>query len=476
MRGPNVLIAALLLAVGGVAAAGAATGDDPERPNFILCMADDQGYGDVGYYGDPRPKTPTLDEIARTGIRFDRFYAAAPVCSPTRGSVMTGRHPNRFGCFSWGHTLRPQEVTIAETLRAAGYAAGHFGKWHLGSVRAESPVSPGASGFDEWVSSPNFFENDPLLSDRGKVVQVKGESSRATVDAALEFIKRASARKQPFLAVVWFGSPHNPHVSAPENREPHQSLPPAQQQYYGEITGIDNAVGHLRREIRNLGVGGNTLLWYSSDNGPQAPAARPGSAGGLRGRKADIWEGGIRVPALIEWPARLRTHRVISEPVGSVDIYPTLAALAGAGPAARVLPLDGMDLTPMLEGKVARRNRPLGFWDYPEAGIRSASAQLLQEQADRRPSSYQDADAGKITRRYPDDSFPGHAAWIQGDWKLHRIQPKNGDVMWRLFNLRQDHAEARDLAEAEQKRAKRMRTQLEAWLKSVVKSLNGGDY
>ncbi|MCC7342403.1 MAG: sulfatase-like hydrolase/transferase, partial [Bryobacterales bacterium] len=106
------------------------------RPNFVLCMADDQGWGDVGYYGNPVLKTPVLDEMSRTGLRFDRFYAAAPVCSPTRGSVMTGRHPNRFGCFSWGYPLRPQEVTVAEALRSAGYATGHFGKWHLGEVRA----------------------------------------------------------------------------------------------------------------------------------------------------------------------------------------------------------------------------------------------------------------------------------------------------------------------------------------------------
>jgi arylsulfatase A-like enzyme len=136
-------------------------GQGDRRPNIVLVMADDQGWGDVGYNGHPVLKTPRLDEMAAAGLRFDRFYAAAPVCSPTRGSVMTGRHPNRFGCFQWGHSLRPNEVTLAEILKGAGYATGHFGKWHLGSVRAGSPVNPGASGFDRWLSAENFYDNDP---------------------------------------------------------------------------------------------------------------------------------------------------------------------------------------------------------------------------------------------------------------------------------------------------------------------------
>jgi arylsulfatase A-like enzyme len=117
----------------------------PKKPNIVLVMADDQGWGDMAYNGHPALKTPNFDEMARTGLRFDRFYAAAPVCTPTRGSVMTGRHPNRFGCFKWGHSLRPQEVTIAEALQIGGYTTGHFGKWHLGSV-SKAAGNPGAAG------------------------------------------------------------------------------------------------------------------------------------------------------------------------------------------------------------------------------------------------------------------------------------------------------------------------------------------
>ena len=141
--------------------------EDKTQPNIILCMADDQGWGDVAYNGHPHIKTPVLDEMSRSGLRLDRFYSAAPVCSPTRASVLTGRHPNRARCFTWGHVLPSQEWTIADALKEKGYATGHFGKWHLGSVSIESPFSPGNHGFEEWFSAPNFFELNPWLSHRG---------------------------------------------------------------------------------------------------------------------------------------------------------------------------------------------------------------------------------------------------------------------------------------------------------------------
>ena len=173
--------------------------DSGKLPNIILCMADDQGWGDMAYNGHPVLQTPNFDAMAAEAFRFDRFYAAAPVCSPTRGSVLTGRNPNRFGCFSWGRTLRPQEITIAEVLKEAGYVTGHFGKWHLGSVRMGSPVNPGASGFDEWLSAPNFFDNDPILSREGKAIQTKGESSMVTVDAAIKLLRKHRDSEKPLL-------------------------------------------------------------------------------------------------------------------------------------------------------------------------------------------------------------------------------------------------------------------------------------
>ena len=151
---------------------------DEGRPNIILCMADDQGWEETTYNGHPAVQTPVLDEMAQSGLRFDRFYSAAPNCGPTRGSVMTGRHSNRFGLFGPNWAMRPEEITLAEILHEAGYATGHFGKWHLGPVKAEAPNCPGHQGFDEWLSHDNFFEMDPTLSRNGAAPTVhQGESS-----------------------------------------------------------------------------------------------------------------------------------------------------------------------------------------------------------------------------------------------------------------------------------------------------------
>ena len=231
-----------------------------ERPNFILCMADDQGWGDTGYYGHPILKTPVMDEMARTGLRFDRFYSAAAVCSPTRGSVMTGRNPNRFGCFAWGHTLRPQEITVAEALKKAGYTTAHFGKWHIGSMRADGAASPGNSGFDDWFSSPNFYENSPLFSHNGKVIETDGESSHVTTDLALDWIAKAARRDQPFLAVVWFGNPHSPHVAVDKYKKMYADQSDGAAHFYGEVTAMDAALGELRNGIRKLGVADLSLI------------------------------------------------------------------------------------------------------------------------------------------------------------------------------------------------------------------------
>lgn len=466
----------LCLATSASSLRTAARAADGDRPNIVLCMADDQGWGDVGYRGHPLLKTPILDEMASSGLRFERFYAAAPVCSPTRGSVLTGRHPNRYGCFSWGHTIRPQEVTIAEALRGAGYTTGHFGKWHVGSVRADSPVSPSNSGFDEWLSSPNFFENNPLLSRNGKVIQTRGEGSQVTVDAAIEFIRSAAARKQPFLAVVWFGSPHAPHEALDSDRRLYSNQPEKMQHFYGEITAMDRAIGNLRKELRRLRISDNTLFWYKSDNG----AIPVGSTGGLSGGKGTLDEGGIRVPAIIEWPNRIRRPRISHMPSGTVDIYPTLIDITGAKVRNQVQPLDGISLLPLIESRMERRTKPLGFWVNPAPGIPVRSAELLRnlasEQSGQSPASNPPPDYEIGKQRYRDDNFPGPAAWIDGDYKLHRKGQAGGGVTYALFDLSKDPQEKADLAAREADRVARMRAEMETWQKSVVQSLNGGDY
>lgn len=455
-------------------------GSAAERPNIVLVMADDQGWGDMAYYGHPHLKTPHFDAMSREAIRFDRFYAAAPVCSPTRASVMTGRTPNRSAVYSWGHALRPQETTIAEALKTAGYRTGHFGKWHLGSVQAASPASPGAQGFDEWVSAPNFYDLDPVLSDQGRAVPFKGDSSDLAAELALQFIRRTSAAKHPFLAVVWFGSPHAPYQALESDQQSYAGLPDAQRNFYGEITGMDRAFGRLRSELRRMGLSENTILWYCSDNGalPQV-----GSPGNRRGLKASIYEGGLAVPALLEWPAKVKRPRVIDVPCVTSDIYPTLLEVAGVKVPSQP-PLDGVSLLPLLEGRVAQRSQPIGFWDVPVRGIGTPAKQWMDElladqKAGREPADplRLARDAAKITPEPMIENLAGHAAWLDGAWKLHRIAGRErGAVKWELYDLASDPKEGRNLAATEPQRTATMQRQLEAWMQSVQRSNRGADY
>ncbi len=461
-----------------MSAPGCLTAEPAQRsamPNIVLCMADDQGWGDMAYNGHPLLKTPNFDRMAEESLRFDRFYAAAPVCSPTRGSVMTGRHPNRFGCFKWGHTLRPQEITVAELLRNAGYATGHFGKWHLGSVQKGSPVNPGASGFDEWFSAPNFFDNDPVLSREGVAVQTRGESSIVTADAAMEFIAKHARSSRPFLAVVWFGSPHSPHRAAEEDRKLYagQKKP----DFLGEITGMDRALGRLRDGLKDLGVHENTVLWYCSDNG----GLDAGTSGG-RGKKGSIYEGGLRVPAILEWPERIKSPAVTDVPCNTSDILPSLLEIAGVR-WRNTRPLDGISLVPVIDQKMRARPAPMGFWDHPTGGVKTPSAawmgDLLKAQKEGKETVDQSRlrlNAGKIAGKHPEDRFPGHAAWLDWPWKLHRIQASSGAPRFELYDLSADPNEERDRGAEERDRLKSMNAQLEEWLVSVVRSLNGSDY
>lgn len=449
-----------------------------DLPNIVLCMADDQGWGDMGYNGHPKLHTPNFDTLAATGIKFDRFYAAAPVCSPTRGSVMTGRHPNRFGCFKWGHTLRPQEITIAEALKTKGYVTGHFGKWHIGSVQNGSPCNPGSSGFDEWFSAPNFFDNNPILSRNGEAVPVTGESSIITVDAAIEFMHKYANGDKPFLAVVWFGSPHNPHEADEKDRVLYDDVDDEKlQHFYGEITGMDRAFGKLRSAIKELGIYDNTLLWYNSDNGG---LRNLGSTGG-RAHKGQVYEGGLRVPALIEYPRMFSAPKTVDVPCSTVDIYPTILDWLDIE-IENQTPLDGISLDSIINNNETKRSTPLGFWDYPERGISTPSRVWMKELYDTQQKGSRihsierlRLESGIISKQYPLTEFPGHAAWLDMPYKLHRIENENG-IKWELYNLVDDPMESQNILANQPDLSGRMKQDLERWLQSVVQSLNGGDY
>jgi len=443
--------AGLLGQLPSLAVAEAPPAAGAQRPNIILAMTDDQGWGDVAYNGHKLLKTPVLDEMAAGGIRFNRFYAAHPVCSPTRGSCLTGRHPNRYGCFLWGYDLPLEEISLAKAVKTAGYATGHFGKWHLGGIpttrkgrgmgtlgvksRFKQARHPGNHGFDEWFSYWNYFDlNPPGFHHNGKPVgPLEGEGSEITVARALEWIGKAAADKKPFFAVVWFGNPHSPHKALAKDKALYGGARANVQNYLGEVTAIDRAMGRLRKGLRDLGVAKDTMLWFTSDNG-----ARAGSTGGLRGKKGSLWEGGVRVPGILEWPARVARPMQTDVPAGTLDYYPTTLDLLGVKMPNQVEPIDGVSLMPLIAGKMDRRPKPLPF----------------------------------EIRRGKSVSW---AALVDGRHKLHRRKAGKA-AKYELYDLVKDAAETTDVAAAEPKVVERMARHLETWQASVARSLAGKDY
>jgi len=381
-------IALFLAATAGWVAAAPGS----ERPNFVLCMTDDQGWGDVGYNGNPVLKTPHLDAMAARGVRFDRFYAAYPVCSPTRGSVLTGRNPSRYRSHSWGYDLPLREVTVAELVKTRGYVTGHFGKWHLGGIpNADgitgrgvpeafdaAPRHPGNHGFDVWFTAGNWFDRDPprgtFWRNGVEAGARQGDTSDIVMGEALQFIRARAADREAFLCVVWFPSPHSPYRATPEDRAPYAAHG-EKADFYGEMAGVDRAMGRLRDELGRLGIRENTLVWFNSDNG-----AAGGSAGPLTGSKGHLWEGGIRVPGLIEWPARVPRPLRTSVPAGTVDILPTVCDALGLAIPAEAQPLDGVSLLPILEGRATTRPRPLAFEQRRANDGQPSAAALIDHQ------------------------------------------------------------------------------------------------
>jgi arylsulfatase A-like enzyme len=401
-------------------------------------MTDDQGWGQTGYIGHPVLKTPHLDAMAANGLRFDRFYAGSAVCSPTRASVLTGRSPVRTGVPSHGHALRRQEKTIAQAMKAAGYATGHFGKWHLNGLRGPGvPVlgdddhSPGVFGFEEWLTVTNFFDVDPIMSRSGEFEEFKGDSSAIIVNEALRFMKRSVEAKKPFLAVIWDGSPHVPFKASDEDRSSFGDLKASDQHHYGELVAVDRSVGVLRAGLRELGVAENTLVWFCSDNGG-LPKVSPESVGGLRGHKGTIWEGGLRVPGIVEWPAVVKPG-VSQVPACTMDIFPTVAAVLKLPESVFVAPVDGVSLLDRLQGD----------------------------------------GAGKRTRAVP-FFYGGKGAWLENDLKLVCTDPKAGKFL--LYDLAKDPKETTDVAEERAKDFERMKLAYLDWRESVDASVAGLDY
>ena len=450
-----------------------------ERPNIVLVMCDDLGWGDVGFNGSKNIRTPHLDAMARSSLRFERFYAAAPVCSPTRGSCITGRHPFRYGIYfaNTGH-MKLEELTLAELLKKHGYRTGHFGKWHLGTLTKTQKDAnrggpdgvahfspPQANGFEVCFSTESKVPTwDPMLRPKGNnsrrwwdpaeenvpygtsywdekgdrvTENLWGDNSRVIMDRAIPFMRAAVQKDQPFFTIVWFHTPHLPVVAGPQYTRMYASYEKYAQHYYGCITAMDEQIGRLRTELRAMGVAQNTLVAFCSDNGPEGQANNaPGMAGHLSGRKRSLLEGGIRVPGLIEWPGKVRSGNTIIPAVTS-DYLPTILDIIGVKPANN-RPLDGVSLLPLFQGKMRERGRPIGF------------------------------------------QSAGQVAWIGDRYKVYgkgskKDQPDKVPSL-KLYDLLDDPSEKNDLAKKHPEILKTMAAELEKWRASCRQSDSGADY
>jgi len=328
-------------------------------------MADDMGWGDVAANGSNKiVRTPNLDAMAAAGLRLTRCYATSPQCTPTRAGFLTGRHPSRNGCYcAGGNPLSTEATTMAELLRDAGYATGHFGKWHVGGVSTSDPTGPSRQGFDNQYSIINSYmahKMDVSFTPTGsrRSERSSGYCEDVVMDAALKFIRASVEKERPFLAVMWNLAPHSPFLATAADRQPYVDLPEDEQHYWGQITNIDKNVGRLRRELRTLDVAENTLLVFTSDNGA---VFRSRDHDPFQGGKNNLWEGGLRVPGLVEWPVRITEPRVSNVPVNLVDLFPTVLELAGVAVPQDIGRLDGVSLVPLLDGKWKERPQPMGF-------------------------------------------------------------------------------------------------------------------
>ncbi len=374
-------------------------------PNIVLLMADDMGWADPSYTGNSISKTPNLDKMAAQGVRFNRFYASSPVCSPTRGSCITGRHPYRYGVFfaNTGH-MPKEEFTLAEALKTKGYTTGHFGKWHLGTLtKTEKDANRGGkisqiknysppweNGFDVCFSTESKVPTwNPMITpnssagDIGKRVEgepfgtaywtgpkqkatsnLEGNDSRIIMDRVIPFIENATEKKQPFFAVIWFHAPHLPVVAGEKYKQLFSRYNEDIQNFYGVIYAMDEQIGRLQSFLKEKNVADNTIMFFTSDNGPEGRMQKgrtQGTAGILKGRKRSLYEGGVRVPGLMSWPSGIKKHILTDIPFSTLDYFPTIMDIVGFSDTGLVKPIDGISMVPFLKGEMKERPVPIGF-------------------------------------------------------------------------------------------------------------------
>jgi arylsulfatase/arylsulfatase A len=440
---------ALLLPLGAAdpGARGVADVPAPARPNVVLVLTDDQGYGDFGFAGNEVVRTPHLDAMAERSAWLDAFYVT-PVCALTRASLMTGRYHPRTGVIENGLPMDPGEVTIAERLRDAGYATGLFGKWHLGR---HHPRRARDQGFEECLTfrggilreledvPVSVRYTDPALEHNGKRVRAEGYATDVFFDAALDWIEAVHREGRPFFATIATAAPHGPFDDVPaEHLASYRDAPgvePRLARIYAMITKIDDNVGRLFGRLDALDLVDDTLVLFLSDNGPNGARY----TAGLRGTKSTVDEGGIRVPLLAHWPVRLTPRRITGAFGAHVDLVPTLLDACGLAPARGV---DGRSLLPLLAGEEA---------DPPERTV------ILQAHS-----------RGDLARNW---------AVRSGRWKLVHAPGYQVDAGRpgppRLFEVERDPGEAHDVAAEHPDVVRALEAQHALWIASFGKRRGG---
>ena len=421
------------------------------RPNIVVILTDDQGYGDVGLHDNDKIKTPHLDRFAREGIQLTRFYCS-PVCAPTRACLMTGRYYYRTGVVHTsrgGAKMDGDEVTIAELLQQSGYRTGIFGKWHLGD---NYPMRPQDQGFQECLvhksggigqtpDKPNSYF-DSKLWHNGRQIQASGYCTDVFFHGALQFIKKsAQGDGEPFFVYLPTNAPHTPLEVPEEYVAPYRAmgLKDTTARVYGMITNIDDNVGRLLAKLEEWRLRKNTVVLFVTDNGAQQQRYNAG----LRGRKSWTYEGGIRVPCYLQWPDRLRGGRKIDRIAAHIDLLPTLLAVAGAKPDQ--LSLDGRNLLPLLEGSDS---------GWPDRRL------FFQCHRGLTPKPYQNC--AVVSQRFKLVGYPG--TFSQEDLDT------SGVPMLELYDVTADPGEQKDLAAKHPEIVSQMRAAYDAWFDDVRSS------
>jgi len=344
-------------------------------PNVVVFLADDLGWGDLGCFGHPIMQTPNLDAFAKQGVRLTQCYSASAVCSPSRSAILTGRTPYRNGVFTWipegkDIHLRTSEVALPKLLKTVGYTTCHVGKWHLNSHFNEpTQPQPNDHGYDWWMATqnnarPSHHDPENFVRNGQPVGRIEGYSAPLIVNEAVTWLREHRDKSKPFLLSVWTHEPHYPIKSAPDFKARYPQLTdPVQLEHHANVTQLDAAFGQLMRALDEMKLAEDTIVIFTSDNGPEGDGIKSpgrGSTGGLRGRKRSVYEGGIRVPGMVRWPGKAPAGTTSDVPVIGSDIFVMAATVAGAAlPQDRVL--DGGNLLSALAGQPVERARPL-YW------------------------------------------------------------------------------------------------------------------